>query len=86
MSDSNEQPRWLTLSEDTYQDYGLTPYGVSYTCTKVAFDQEGVVFLKLSSHVEPEQMVLTMQEMQRFLTVYQEQVPLVAPDVKEAPL
>ena len=79
----NEQPRWITLSEDTSQDYGLI-YGVSYACTKVAFNQQGVVFLKLSGRAEPEQVALSTQEMLCFLAAYQEQTTPVSADGKEA--
>jgi hypothetical protein len=68
----NEQPRWVTLSEDKEQTYDLTS-GVGYVCTHVAFDQHAVVFLKLASASRPEQLVLTTQEMERFLAVYQEE-------------
>jgi hypothetical protein len=82
----NEHPRWVTLSEDKEQAYDLT-YGVGYACTKVAFDQHAIVFLKLSTGPRPEQLVLTTQEMECFLAAYQEESTRTVPlptDAKEA--
>jgi trans-aconitate methyltransferase len=62
---------------------------VCYACTKVFFDQEAVVFVSLSTGAKPQQVVLTTQQMQRFLAVYQEEstrtVPLAADSQEEHP-